>query len=126
MFFIRVREILAHPWCRKISLADVENRKIEAPIKIDISGFYFDEISDGEEIQREIFDEKDNIFDADVDDIEEEFADFYFEYEGFKMNLFTSPNQVKENEKSARQILDGKYFNIEFDMFKNSKFIDIT
>lgn len=103
-----MREILAHPWCRKINLSDVENKKVEAPIKIDMFGFCFDEISDGEEIQKEIFEEKDDVFDLNVDDIEDEFADFYFEYEGFKRPSFIAPKPANEKEKTARQSLDGK------------------
>lgn len=103
-----MREILAHPWCRKINISDVENKKFEAPIKIDMFGFCFDEISDGEEIQREIFEEKENIFNSNVDDIEEEFSDFYFEYVGFKRPSFLAPKTEKEKQKTARQSLDGK------------------
>ncbi|EAR98079.1 Serine/Threonine kinase domain protein (macronuclear) [Tetrahymena thermophila SB210] len=37
------KEILSHPWCRKINLADIIYKRIEPPVKIDVMGFNFDE-----------------------------------------------------------------------------------
>lgn len=37
------KEILSHPWCRKININDIVFKKIEPPMKIDVIGFNFDE-----------------------------------------------------------------------------------
>ena len=38
-----MKEILSHPWCRKISINDIVEKRIDPPIKIDVIGFNFDE-----------------------------------------------------------------------------------
>ena len=38
-----IKEILKHPWFKKIKIDDIVNKKIEPPIKSDIMSFNFDE-----------------------------------------------------------------------------------
>ena len=38
-----VREILGHPWVRKIKPADIKDRNIQTPIKIDLLTFNINE-----------------------------------------------------------------------------------
>lgn len=37
------KEILSHPWCRRINLEDIIQKKLPTPLKIDVIGFNFDE-----------------------------------------------------------------------------------
>lgn len=47
-----IREILAHPWVRKLKVADVVEKKIPTPIKIDLLQYNIneEEIGDPEEL----------------------------------------------------------------------------
>lgn len=71
------KEILSHPWCRKISLADIIYKRIDPPVKIDVMGFNFDE---------EEFSKGENEFKAklmvsyySINDFDPIFDNFYYE-----------------------------------------------
>lgn len=38
-----IREILAHPWIRKLKVADVVEKKVQTPIKVDLLTYNINE-----------------------------------------------------------------------------------
>jgi hypothetical protein len=102
-----IREILGHPWVRKIKPADIANRTVETPIKVDLLIF---------NINQEEIEETENHFtekfgDEDVD-FEETFPNFYFNRHGNVQKSptilqFTSEN-TKENKGSTLKYQNGK------------------
>lgn len=72
------KEILSHPWCRKINLNDIVYKRLEPPIKIDVIGFNFDEeeFAKGESEFKAKLMTSYNVSSSDFTPI---FRDFYYE-----------------------------------------------
>jgi serine/threonine protein kinase len=68
-----VREILGHPWVRKLKPADIINKSVPTPVRIDLLTFNIneEEIEEGGEVFYDKFADEDH-------DFEPEFEDFYF------------------------------------------------
>ena len=78
-----VKEILAHPWCKKMNLKDIEAKIIETPVKPNVFEFYVDEVSDDGDLAKKMADIYDEAFDdlSEDDENEQIFKNFYFERE---------------------------------------------
>lgn len=94
-----VKEILAHPWCKKTNIKDIEARIIETPIKPNVFDFYVDEVSDDGDITKKMKDIYDEAFDelSLEDENEKVFKNFYYEAQqkntNFEYSIPKSPTQ---------------------------------
>lgn len=108
-----VKEILAHPWCKKMSLKDIEAKKIETPIKPNVFEFYVDEVSDDGDLSKKMQDIYDEAFDdlSETDENEQIFKNFYFEHEKFDQNL---AQKVEKNVNIQKHFLSIPDFSVLF------------
>ena len=103
-----IREILGHPWVRKIKPSDIANRVIETPIKIDLLAFNVNE----EEIEEaeNNFEEK---FHDESNDFKEMFEGFYFNRHDAINVLDEALPSVKSDSTKENKSLNQKLKNRE-------------
>ena len=105
-----VKEILAHPWCKKMNLKDIEAKNVETPIKPNVLEFYVDEVSDDGDLAKKMQDIYDEAFDdlSEDDENEQIFKNFYFERENPEVIL---AQKVEKNVTKQKHFLSNPDLN---------------
>lgn len=98
-----VKEILAHPWCKKTPIKDIEAMNVEPPIKPSFFEFYVDEVSDDGEMDKKMKDIYNEAFDdlTEEDEKEKVFKEFYYESDKFSSNFPILEQQQTSSIKNA-------------------------
>ena len=108
-----IKEILAHPWCKKINLKDIESKSVDAPIKPNFFEFYVDEVSDDGDLSGKMQDIYDEAFDdlSEDDENEQIFQNFYFENEKSESN-FNYDQKINKSATKQKHFLSYPDFDI--------------
>lgn len=108
-----VKEIMAHPWCKKMNIKDIEGKKIETPVKPNVFEFYVDEVSDDGELSNKMKDIYDEAFDelSEEDENERQFKNFYYESENIDVNKILK-QRMPSSDSKAKHFLSNPDFSI--------------
>ncbi len=105
-----VKEIMAHPWCKKLNIKEIEAKNVETPVKPNVFEFYVDEVSDDGDLSKKMQDIYDEAFDdlSETDENEQIFKNFYFEAEKTESNF--EPKISKNSSNKQKHFLSSPDF----------------